>query len=307
MRRPILFVVLALQVAGGFSKVYASDSEKPVDAPKSENAAKQVPDTQAGPRPASVLFVGGMKIEKCWAEEKPKGAWIIYEGRRYWYLRENIEKIAYLEGEPDGDLKDWLKKADEARKKEDERTHQADEEREKKAQAEASVTPPASGGGSGSSTSTSSGSDAFKPGAAQAAETRTGGKTTGGGNDGGTRRTGGGVVAGSGGNPNGTGIVGGNGVIGGNGVVGGGNLLGSQLGYQWRVKDVNRKLNTIRIKNRLFNEAITLKVKEPDDLKHVKEGQILTGMLSAQQPLLNAPDGTVIEFDLTQAGLNPQP
>ncbi|MBI3831540.1 MAG: hypothetical protein HY291_18615 [Planctomycetes bacterium] len=299
MRLTSLMVFIALAGSAGLLKGWAADAPEKL----AEAAAKPASDSQAGPRPAAVLFVGGLKIDKCWADEKPKGAWIIYEGKRYWYLRENIEKITYLEGEPDSDLKDWLKKSDEARKKEEDRTHQADEEREKRAQAEANNVPaPATGGAAASGGSTTSGSDAFKPGSTQAADTRSPGKNTGSGNDGGTRRTGGGgVVAGTSGNPSGSGIVGGS------GVIGGGNLLTTQLGYQWRVKDVDRKLNTIRIKNRLFNEAITLKVKESDDLKHVKDGQILTGMLSAQQPVLNAPDGTVIEFDLSQTPLHPQP
>lgn len=284
--------VAAAVLAGCAHSGRAAEPAK--DAPKTLTAA------QMEPRAASVVFVSGMKVEKCWYEERATGAWINYDGQRFWYTKDSIHSVAFLTGEPDDDLKDWLRKAEEARKKEEERAAKADEDREKKAQ-EAATPPMPPAGASGPSSAPSNPS---APGAQKPPEKRGGevasvnqGKGGAGDNDGGN----GGRRAGYGG----TATVAGSGTgIGGLGINGVG-IANAHLGVQWRVKDVDRKAGTVRLRNRLFHQYVTLKVKEPDDLKHVKVGQILEGALSTQQPSLTAPDGTAIEFDVT--GLLPTP
>jgi len=267
-----------------------------VEAPKTET--KPANFDEVGPKPAAVSFVGGLKIEKCWFEGRPTGAWITYDSQRFWYVRSTIADVKWLPGEPDNDLKEWLKKVEEARKKEEERVAKADEEREKKAhESETPPTPPVVTGQGGTTTAgpapsapgaQTKGSD--KPGKQVAVQNDGGNR--GSDNDGNRRVAGGGYV-----NSGGSGIVGGNGIAGGgDGIITGAN---AHLGYQWRVKEVHRKEGTIRIKNRLFQQHVTLKVKDPEDLKHVKVNQILQGTLSVQQPFLTAPDGTAIEFDLS--------
>jgi len=104
MHRLFLLLVIVMGCAG-----VAEEAAAPVP-----QAAKAEP--VAGPRPAKVVFVGGIKIEKCWVEEKQEGVWIIAEGKRYWYLRGHIQAITWLEGEPDKELKEWLAEAEKARR-----------------------------------------------------------------------------------------------------------------------------------------------------------------------------------------------
>lgn len=274
---------------------WAADAAKNAE-PKTLTAAEM------SPRAASVIFVGGMKVDKCWYEARATGAWINYDGQRFWYTKDTIQSVTYLAGEPDSDLQEWLRKSEDARKKEADRTAKADEDREKKAQeSETPPVPPTT-----ASAPTNVTSNPAAPGAQKQAEKHGGNEVSSANqnkgnaadNDNSGRRhvAGSGVVSGTGSGV-GTGGIG----VGGTGV----GFVSAGLGAQWRVKDVDRKAGTVRLRNRLFHQYVTLKVKEPDDLKHVKVGQILEGMLSLQQPTLTTPDGTAVEFELS--GLVPTP
>lgn len=70
------------------------------------------------------------------------------------------------------------------------------------------------------------------------------------------------------------------------------------LAFQWRVKWVNHRKGLIRVKNRLLHRGLTLAVKDLNDLKGVKKGQILTGKLTVDSPVLNSPNGNSIEFQV---------
>ncbi|MCZ7647386.1 MAG: hypothetical protein M5U26_19375 [Planctomycetota bacterium] len=257
------------------------------DAPKAELNWPAPP--KEGPLLGRVEFVDGEAFAKTWVEVKDKGAWVVHEGERYWYLRERIARITYLDEAPDDALMKSLAEAEAARKAEEERQRLSDEARAKleaeKAAAEAqAVGEAAAMGANAAPASAPETGDAKGPKGQEAREAGKG------------KPAGSGSTAG----PTLTANTTGNGTGGGGSGKGPGltreeeNLLARVL--EWRVVDKDKENGTVTLRNRGFKKDITLQLDDPSDLSSLHRGQILFGALNNEDPALKAKSGAEIGF-----------
>ena len=250
-------------------------------------------------KPAAVVFVDGKKLEKTWADEKPGGFWVIYEGTRHWHLRESIALLTWLPGEPDDELKKILQQAELALRAELERMKHADEERAKEEAAEAAQTPApliTPGAGATAATASATAAAADGKGAKGAGDAARGTAKGSSGGDYTAQQAGGGASSAGDGKD-----------IGDSRVTERGDLVNANRVFEWRVLSVNRKQGTVQLRNRGTHIVTTLKVKDPGDLKHIHGNDILTGQLAKDAPALNAADGTSVEFVVSEAPAAPTP
>ncbi len=288
--------------------------------PAEEKPGAPIWQISENPRPANVSLADGKKLEKVWIEMTSTGAWVTHEGHRYWYLKNAIAGVEYIEGEVDEKMKRSLELAMKASAGEQKRQKQVDEA-EKVAAA-----------GSESASDKEEGKDAGRAPDVTSIRSRDGGNAEGlgvaGANAGEAQAGpgGGGDLDRNRGRHHGRGVY----VEGAGKVSGAANASGTSAGssgdavqsgasgnatdhanvtgrdpnlaVQWRVKWVNRNKGLIRIKNRLIQKALTLAVKDPNDLEHVRKDDIMTGSLTVENPTLQAPDGTPVEFAVQRAG-----
>lgn len=264
--RFVLLLVLSMAPLAWADPVVTSDEKPAVEA-----------------RPAAVSLYGGIEIAKCLIEKYEKGAWIIWEGQRYWYLNDYIRKIVYLEGAPDAQLLEWLKQANEARELAEKRAAEADALRRKAAETAAAT---ASSNGNGTSTDAkdeNAGSSKSGTGSAD--------------KKGGSSRKGDSGSSGNSGSSNNDRNRDKYGPERDNPIGGGGhNRPGLHRADDWRVLKVDRKLNEMLLRNRLFKQEVRVEVKNPADLDKIRSGDILYGNLGAGDSTLMTESGVAVEL-----------
>lgn len=232
-------------------------------------------------RPASVSLYGGIEIAKCLVEKQEQGVWIVWEGHRYWYLNNYILKIVYLEGAPDAELTEWLKKANEARALAEKQAAESDERRRR--EAEKSQPSIGTGGSNAASDAKTADAGSSKSGANDkkrdsSKESSSSGNSSGGQGSSGNDR-----------NPRKPGADRDN-------PVRGPNHPGVNRADDWRVLKVDRKQNEMLLRNRLFKQEILVQVRQADDLENIHAGDILYGNLGAGESTLVSQSGQTVEL-----------